>query len=74
MCSWRFRSVVFFPPFLQSGPFPEMGSKDWQENEGEILSPSIDFGKKRISYFREPLLSRNQWKCVYQKVCLAWAE
>lgn len=40
----------FFLPFLQSGLFPEIGSMDWQESGGKILSPSIDLGEKRIPY------------------------
>lgn len=43
-------SPGFFPLSLQSGLFAEMVSEDWQESEGEILSPHTDFGEKRVLY------------------------
>ena len=47
--SWCFRLVA--PLFLpQCSLFLEMGSRDWQESEGEIPPPVIDFGLKRIPY------------------------
>lgn len=45
------RPAGFLPSLsLQSGLFPEMVSDDWQESEGEILSPHINFGEKRFPY------------------------
>lgn len=44
-------SLGFFPLSLWSGLFPKVVSEDWQESEGEILSPHIDFGEKRVPLF-----------------------
>lgn len=41
-------SLGFFPLSLWSGLFPKMVSEDWQDSEGEILPPHIDFGEKRV--------------------------
>ena len=45
-----------------------MGSRDWQESEGEIPPPVIDFGLKRIPYL---------WACAFKEsleMCLSELE
>lgn len=66
----------FFPLPLWPGLFPETVSEDWQKNEGEILSPSIDFGEKKIpslraSAFKESMEMRlaESWPDV-SRVCM----